>query len=243
MRLDEYLIHHNFTSNIKEARGWIMSGKIKVNDTYITKIGWEIKKDDHVQYISSSKWVSRGGDKLYPILTEWKFPVQNNVFLDIGASTGGFTDVLLSNGARKIFALDVAYGFLHPKLRNHPNVVSIERTHICDLADENIIKEIDYIVCDASFISLKKILNCLNENFFLKNKKSFEGIFLMKPQFEAKKEDLNKGILDKTKREYYLNEMRSFLRQYKIQFIRHSDAGISGRKGNLEYFLHLRKTF
>lgn len=240
MRLDEHLVRNNLSLNKKEAGALIMARKVKVNDTFITKSGYTVKEEDVITIVSSSKWVSRGGDKIYPVLKKWEFPVEGKVFLDIGASTGGFTDVLLAMNARKVIALDVAYGFLHPKLRNDPRVLSIERKHICDFDELEYLKEIDFIVCDASFISLKKILSCLIQNFAEKNHQSFEGIFLMKPQFEARKEDTEKGILRKDRLQFYMQKMNSFFDENHIHQINLSEAGIPGRKGNQEYFLHLR---
>ncbi len=241
MRLDAALLEREYTSDIREARGWILSGKVRVNNKYITKAGFPVRGDEIIELKANRPYVSRGGEKLEPIIHQWEFPVADKVFMDIGASTGGFTDVLLQKGAAHVYALDVAYGILDHKIRSHAGVTVIEKTHICDFTDADIIHRLDYLVCDASFISLRKILACLNTNFKSEKSILWEGIFLFKPQFEACTEFLNKGILSEEYHRDILRDFEHFLTEERVEKLALAPSPILGRKGNREYFYHLRK--
>ena len=158
-RLDKYLFDTDFAENIESAKALIMSGRVLVNGQKIDKAGALIEADADVRIIGEDiKYVSRGGIKLEKAISEFNINVKDKIALDVGASTGGFTDCLLQSGAKKVYAVDVGYGILAWKLRNDPRIVNIEKTNIRYL-DKSFIKEkAEIITIDVSFISLTKVI-------------------------------------------------------------------------------------
>ena len=185
-------------------------------------------------------WVSRGGIKLDHALKNFQINVSGLIALDIGASTGGFSDVLLKNGVKKLYAVDVGYGQLHEKLLNNPKVISMERKNARYLSKMDIEENIDILVCDASFISLTKILpeplKLCSENAQL--------IALIKPQFELEKKFIAKGgvVKDEKLRSSVCENIRLWIEDKMswkvIQIIK---SPITGPKGNVEYLLYASK--
>ncbi len=195
IRLDVLLFTRGLVDSRQKAQRIILAGKVKdKNGKILDKPGQEIHQESEVNISSEPKFVSRGGEKLSEAFKRFPLDVKNRICLDVGISTGGFTDCLLQNGAKKIYGVDVGYGQTSWKIRNNPQVKLLERTNIRYLKRENIISpeepSPDFVVADLSFISLKLVLKpieeILNENFF-------EGIFLIKPQFELRKEFISKG--------------------------------------------------
>ncbi len=241
VRIDKFLLDANFAESMESVRALIMSGRVLVNDQKIDKAGELIDAGSDIRILGEDiKYVSRGGIKLEKALLEFKIDVKDKVALDIGASTGGFTDCLLQSGAKKVYAVDVGYGLLAWKLRNDPRVVNIEKANIRYL-DKSLIKDkIDIITIDASFISLIKVIPAVLD--FLKT--SGIIIALIKPQFELEKEDVGKGgvVRDEKKHEKAIEKIKDFAITLGLTVKGVIKSPIPGHKGNREFFICLVKT-
>lgn len=235
VRLDEWLVKEGYAPDLKKAAGLILTGDLLVNDTPLTKAGYRVKPGDQVRLRNQRRFVARSGQKLWDALLLWNYTAKDLVFLDIGASTGGFTEVLLEKSAQKVYAVDVGYGLLSPRLRNDGRVVPIERTHICDLDPKKLDPAPDAFVADLSFISLRKVIPCLQEKFPL-----FAGVVLFKPQFEASPQMLDGGVVtNPDDREALLESFARFLESRKVKLHRYVESSLPGTKGNLEYLLEI----
>lgn len=235
-RLDEYLVENEYFENLDTAQRNIMAGNVIIDSIKKEKAGEiiDIAKIKNIRIKGNScVYVSRGGLKLKKAIEDFKTNFKDKVVLDIGASTGGFTDCALQNGARFIYAIDVGTNQLAWKLRNNEYIKSIENKHINDLE----LNDIDYnypdiLVMDISFISIKKVISKLK--IFMKDEAI--GIFLIKPQFEVKKEYLEKGIVKNLKE--HKNIIKELVRNFeenKIYLENISLSPIRGGKGNIEY--------
>lgn len=224
-----------------KAQALILAGEILVNDQPATKAGHSVSEEAQVKLKHEGpRYVSRGGIKLAGALDHFAIHPLDLNCLDIGASTGGFTDCLLQRGAKHVTCIDVGKGQLDPKIQNHDQVTWHESFHVKELTPEFIGHQVDLIVIDVSFISLKKVLPfalpCLKSRGIL--------LALIKPQFEATRADLDKGVLkDEIKR----NEILVFMQDYaehdlKLTEVSVRDCVIRGPKGNLEAFLKGRRT-
>ena len=229
MRLDLFLIQCELASDIKEATGLILSGKVLVNDTPATKCGMHIRTDDSVRLRDIKEYVARSAHKLEAALNHFDIAVKNKICIDVGSSTGGFTEILLKYEAAKVYAVDVAYGFLHPALRNDSRVIVYERKHICDMNSADF-PDASIFTVDVSFISLRKVIPCL-KNILPKA----QAILLFKPQFEAEKKYLEKGIFNQEHSDILLQDFESFLEESKIFHQSHIKSPVKGTKGNQEF--------
>ena len=235
MRLDEFLIKTGLAQNNFQARGLIMSSNVLVNNTPVEKVGYHVSDTDKVRIRKTTKWVSRGAEKLLAPIEEWSWPVINKTFLDIGSSTGGFTHALLEHGAKRVAAIDVGYGLLDSKIRDDDRVVILERTHICELTTDMLDFDPDYFVCDVSFISLRKVLPCLRSL-----KIGWSGIVLFKPQFEVDFHSLEKGIVrSELIREKALIDFTHFCNSLDVTIEKQMVSPLKGQKGNVEYLLSI----
>ena len=202
-RLDKYLTDLGYFENKSKAAASILAGDVLINDERITKAGYQIgiEKEYDIR-VKSMPYVSRGGFKLEKALKTFDLNVKDRICLDAGASTGGFTDCLLQNGAKFVYAVDVGYGQLDWKIRSDERVKPIEKTNLKICKPEDIYSEneprADLLVCDVSFISLEKVL----PNFQKLLDTNQELICLIKPQFEAGKELVEKGGVIKNKNEH-----------------------------------------
>ena len=242
-RLDKYLTDLGYFETKSKASSAILAGHVKINDEYITKSGFQInpaKEYDIV--VKTMPYVSRGGFKLKKALDAFKFSPKDRICFDAGASTGGFTDCLLQNGAKFVYAVDVGYGQLDWKIRSDERVKTIERTNlkICQIdeiysTDEPIA---DLLVSDLSFISLTKVLPNLKT---LLKPEFHEMICLIKPQFKAGKEKVEKGgvVRDKKVHEEVIQNVIECAKDlnYKINGLTYSS--IKGPSGNIEYLVWL----
>lgn len=242
-RLDKYLTDLGYFETKSKASSAILAGHVKINDEYITKSGFQInpaKEYDIV--VKTMPYVSRGGFKLKKALDAFNFSPKDRICFDAGASTGGFTDCLLQNGAKFVYAVDVGYGQLDWKIRSDERVKTIERTNlkICQIdeiysTDEPIA---DLLVSDLSFISLTKVLPNLKT---LLKPEFHEMICLIKPQFEAGKEKVEKGgvVRDKKVHEEVIQNVIECAKDlnYKINGLTYSS--IKGPSGNIEYLVWL----
>ena len=241
-RLDEILVEHNFFESKNKAQAAIMAGDVKVDDKVITKAGFQLVFSSKLKIeIKTMPYVSRGGFKLEKALKEFNVNLKNRICLDSGASTGGFTDCMLQNGAKKVYAVDVGYNQLAWKLTQDPRVKNIEKTNIKNAEfsmiydkDEQIA---DFCAMDVSFISITKILN--NLKTLLTD--DFEVITLIKPQFEAGKEDVGNGVIKDEKIHIkILDGLVNFFAENGFILLNLTFSPIKGPKGNIEYLAHLK---
>ena len=235
MRLDEYLVENEYFENLDVAQRQIMIGNVIINEQKIEKAG-EIINIEKIKSIRIKEkdipYVSRGGLKLEKAIKEFNLDFKNKIVMDVGASTGGFTDCALQNGAKFVYAVDVGTNQLDWKLRTNNKIKSIENKHINNLEKEDIEDEIDIIVMDISFISIKRVLHKIEE--FLK--KDGFTVFLIKPQFEAEREDIEKGIVKDTDvHKKIIDDIVEEAKKYNLYLQNLTESPIKGTKGNTEY--------
>lgn len=240
-RLDLYLVENGFTESREKAKALIMSGIVYVNDQKELKAGRDLKVDDIVEVRGSTlKYVSRGGLKLEKAMQEFPIDLTDCTCMDIGASTGGFTDCMLQNGAQKVYSIDVGYGQLAWKLRSDERVVNMERTNFRYVTHTEIPEEIDFASVDVSFISLKIILPVMYELL----KENGEAVCLIKPQFEAGREKVGKkGVVrDVNVHIEVIENIVAFAASQKFKVSGLSFSPVKGPEGNIEYLIYLKKT-
>lgn len=242
-RLDKYLTDLGYFETKSKASAAILAGHVKINDEYITKSGFQINPSKEYDIVvKSMPFVSRGGFKLKKALDSFNINVSGRICFDAGASTGGFSDCLLQNGAKFVYAVDVGYGQLDWKIRSDKRVKTIERTNLKICKAEDIYLEgepfADLLVSDLSFISLTKVLGNLKT---LLNSEFHEMICLIKPQFEAGKANVEKGGVVRNKdvhKEVIENVINCAKKlSYKINNLTYSS--IKGPSGNIEYLIWL----
>ncbi len=233
-RLDTYLYEKGLAPSREKARALIMAGLVRVGGKTVDKPGFRVREPAEVEVLEPPRFVSRGGYKLENLLEEISFDVKGFVCLDVGASTGGFTDCLLQRGAERVYAVDVGRGQLHPKIRADKRVIWFEKLDARDLTEEHVKEKVDLITVDVSFISVTKVLPAVVK--FLK--KNGQLIVLVKPQFEVGPKGVRKGIvrdpeLKKKAVKKVVDELTSLgLRVKKV--VRAIPRGV---KGNEEFFV------
>ena len=242
-RLDKYLTDLGYFDSKSKAASAILAGHVKINDEYITKAGFQINPSkEHNIEVKSMPYVSRGGFKLKKALDTFPVKVNGRICLDAGASTGGFTDCLLQNGAKFVYAADVGYGQLDWKIRSDKRVKAIERTNLKICSFDNIYAEnepvADLLVSDLSFISLTKVLENLKK---LLSPDFHEMICLIKPQFEAGKEKVEKGgvVKDKKVHTEVIENVINFAKNLGYTINGLTFSSIKGPSGNIEYLVWL----
>ena len=239
IRLDQILFDRNLAESKSKAQAMIMAGQVFVEGVIVNKSGLNIKPDALIKVKDiGPEWVSRGAYKLIRALEENNIKVENKICMDLGASTGGFTEVLISRNAKKVFAVDVGTNQLHEKLKKNTEVINLEKTNARYLTKDLINEIIELLVCDVSFISLKKVvLPCLN---FLK--KNSIIIVLIKPQFESKKNETKKGVVKDSEIHLRIcNEIKTwFNSQCNCEVLNIIESPIKGPKGNKEFLLTAR---
>ena len=235
-RLDLLLVERNFASSRTQAQALIMGGAVYVNGQKVDKSGTLIKTDSEISVKNSSlKYVGRGGLKLEGALVHFDIDVKGKIALDVGASTGGFTDCLLQNGAAKVYALDVGYGQLDWKLRNDDRVVVMEKVNARHMKEDDIPEPLDIIVIDVSFISLTKIIPA-SVNFL---KPGGILIALIKPQFEVGKGEVGKGgiVRDESKHKEVVDKITKFIEELNFDVGGVIPSPILGAEGNKEFLV------
>ena len=235
-RLDQILFNRNLAESKSKAQAMIMAGQVFVEGIKINKSGFNIKQDSLIEIKNlGPEWVSRGAIKLIRALDAHNIQVRDKICIDLGSSTGGFTDVLIQRGAKKIYAVDVGTNQLHEKLKKNTKVISLEKTNARYLTKEIISELIEILVCDVSFISLKKVI-VPNLNL-LKNKSTI--IALIKPQFESKKNESKKGVVrDNQIHERICNETKNwFESDCGCKVLSIIESPIKGPKGNVEFLI------
>jgi 23S rRNA (cytidine1920-2'-O)/16S rRNA (cytidine1409-2'-O)-methyltransferase len=239
-RLDALLVERGLAESRNRAQGLILSGSVRVGDKIVTKAGSRVAPDEPLAVERNDGFASRAGEKLDGALDEFGVSVAERACLDAGASTGGFTDVLLRRGAREVLALDVGYGQLAWSLRNDPRVVVMERTNVRRLTGDDLPLDPDLLVADLSFISLTVAL----ERLFSTTPSLREAVLLVKPQFEAGPELVGRGglVRDPWVHEAVIRRVAEFFASLGFGAAGVTRAPIPGRRaGNREYPLYLAR--
>jgi 23S rRNA (cytidine1920-2'-O)/16S rRNA (cytidine1409-2'-O)-methyltransferase len=234
-RLDVALVERGLVDTRSKAQSLIMARRVLVNGLHVDKAGANVAEDDVLAIAElEHPWVGRGGMKLAHALREFNIRVEGMTCADIGASTGGFTDVMLKNGARKVYAIDVGYGQIDATLRNDSRVVNREKVNARYLDASSFGELINFVSIDVSFISLKLILPAVKT--FLRG----ELVALIKPQFEVGKSDVGKGgiVRDDAKREAAVQSVVAFAREIGFDVRGVIESPVKGAEGNVEYLMH-----
>lgn len=239
-RLDVVIFEKGLSESRSKAQALVMAGEVLVNGEKITKAGFQVSDDDLIEIEKQNPYVSRGGLKLESVLKLFEIDFTDKVCMDIGASTGGFTDCMLQHGAKKVYAVDVGTAQLHYELRNDPRVVNIENVNF-RYFDKALLKDdIDIITIDVSFISLDKILPLASE--IVSNTGNI--IAMIKPQFELEPGEVKKGVVkDEKLRQKAIDKIKNVVESLNMTVLKEQDSGLKGPKGNLEHFILLKKKF
>ncbi len=233
------LLEKNLAPDIKSAELLIIEGKVIVGAAKIEKPGTKVPENASIKILKDDPYVSRGGLKIENAFIEFNMSASGKKTIDIGSSTGGFTDFLLQNGAEFVTAIDVGYGIISWKLRKDPRVILLERTSIRNI-DKSLLKYCaDLTVADVSFISLKTVFN----DIFSVTRTGGEMLLLVKPQFEAQKGEVEPGGVIKNRELHIkiLERIIDFLSDFNVSVEGMSFSKIKGAKGNIEFWLYLRK--
>lgn len=240
-RLDVAVFEQGYAPSREKAKALIMAGIVYVNNQKIDKAGFELKEGDVLEVRGKTlQYVSRGGLKLEKAMQEFPITLEGKVCMDVGASTGGFTDCMLQNGAVKVYSVDVGYGQLAWKLRTDERVVNLERTNFRYATREQIPDEIDFASVDVSFISLKHILPNLNTLLAPDG----QAVCLIKPQFEAGKEKVGKkGVVrDLNVHLEVVENVINLAVENGFSVMGLQFSPIKGPEGNIEYLIYLNKS-
>ncbi len=240
-RLDVYLVENGLVSGRDLAKSLIMEGKVYVNNQKADKAGDQVSEKDKVEVRGETlRYVSRGGLKLEKAMKSFPVTLTDKVAMDIGASTGGFTDCMLQNGAKKVFAVDVGYGQLAWKLRCDERVINMERTNIRNVTPEDIGEELDFASVDVAFISLKLVLPVAHSLL----REGGEVVALIKPQFEAGREKVGKKgeVRDPEVHKEVIENVTAFTMESGFEIIGLDFSPIRGPEGNIEYLMYAKKS-
>ena len=240
-RLDVLLVSRGLAPSREKAKTMIMEGNVFVNNNREDKAGSTFADDCKIEIHGNTlKYVSRGGLKLEKAMTHFGITLDGKVCMDIGASTGGFTDCMLQNGASKVYSVDVGYGQFAWKLRQDPRVVCMEKTNIRYVTPEDIDDVLDFASVDVSFISLTKVLGPARALL----KDNGQMVCLIKPQFEAGREKVGKkGVVrDKAVHEEVINKVIDFALEIGFSIHNLEYSPIKGPEGNIEYLVYIEKT-
>lgn len=237
-RVDLLLVERGLFESRARAQAAIEAGLVTANQKQVRKASETVSVDAVLQAQSAHPYVSRGGVKLAGALEQYPIPIEDHVCLDVGASTGGFTEVLLANGASLVFAIDVGRGQLHPSLRDHPRIVSMEETDIRSFEGKRLQARPDVVVIDVSFISLKAVLPVALSLAAA----PMSLLALIKPQFEASRKHLKRGIIrDAAVHQEICDDIAAFAASLGCTDIRIFPSSITGGDGNTEFFIGARR--
>ncbi len=240
-RLDKLLVDRGLVQSRERAKTIVMAGMVMVGDRVVDKAGSLVNPDSRIRVKGSDHpYVSRGGLKLEGALRGFQVNPKGKVTMDVGASTGGFTDCLLQKGAKKVYAVDVGYGQLAWKLRNDPRVVNLERKNIRYLKAQEVGQKVDLVVIDTSFISVMKFLR----NILPMMSDGGEIVALLKPQFEVGRGEIGKGgvVRERPKHQQVLDRISHFSGSIGLKVRGTMESPLLGAKGNREFFIHLEKS-
>jgi 23S rRNA (cytidine1920-2'-O)/16S rRNA (cytidine1409-2'-O)-methyltransferase len=237
-RADVLLVERGLFESRARAQAAIEAGFVTANDKLVTKASETVATDAAIEAQPAHPFVSRGGVKLSGALDRYPIDIENHVCLDVGASTGGFTEVLLANGASLVFAIDVGRDQLHPSLRGHPNIISMEETDIRDFEGKRLPQRPDIVVIDVSFISLKAVLPVALSLAAA----PMHLLALIKPQFEAERKHSKRGIIRNAAiHQAICDDIGAFAASLGCTDIQLFPSPITGGDGNIEFFLGARR--
>jgi 23S rRNA (cytidine1920-2'-O)/16S rRNA (cytidine1409-2'-O)-methyltransferase len=244
-RLDKLLLERGLAPSRERAQALILAGKVLVNEQKIEKAGASIDADSKIRLLGDDlRYVSRGGLKLEKALAHWKVDLRGKVCLDVGASTGGFSDCMLQSGAAKVIAVDTGYGQMDFALRNHPRLRLLEKTNARYLEPANVGEAVDFIAMDVSFISaslvLPAVIRAVAAYPQLPSNPARELVVLVKPQFEVGRELVGKGgiVRDETAQRAAVAKIEAALLALGCVDTQWIESPILGGEGNREFLLH-----
>jgi 23S rRNA (cytidine1920-2'-O)/16S rRNA (cytidine1409-2'-O)-methyltransferase len=238
-RLDLLLVERGFAESQQKAQAMILAGEVRVNQVAVQKAGMPVANDAYLEVKSRQlKYAGRGGLKLEGALEDFAINPAGLVCLDVGSSTGGFTDCLLQHGAARVYAVDVNLAQLVWKLQQDPRVIATER-NARDLKPDDVPESVDLVVADVSFISVCKILGPAS----LCAKPNADFLILIKPQFELRREDVGPGgiVAEARLHEKAIASVRKCVEAAALTSVKVSPSRLTGAEGNQEFFLHARK--
>jgi len=236
-RLDQLMVERSLAESREKAQRLILAGQVRVNGQVADKPGRRVATDAEVIVEAGERFVGRGGEKLEHAFQTFKPDVNGRVCLDVGASTGGFTDCLLQHGAAKVYAVDVGAGQLHWKLRNDPRVVIMDKVNARYLRPANLPEPVEFAVIDVSFISLTKVLPAVKDIL----RSASRIVTLIKPQFEAERKDICRGrvVRDPEVRQKVIERIRRFgEEELGLQWIGVCESPLRGPAGNVEFLAY-----
>jgi 23S rRNA (cytidine1920-2'-O)/16S rRNA (cytidine1409-2'-O)-methyltransferase len=237
-RADTLLVERGIFASRARAQAAIEAGLVIANGKPVAKVSEPLPLDSDIEAEPAHPWVSRGGVKLAGALEQYPIEIEDHVCLDVGASTGGFTEVLLANGASMVFAIDVGHNQLHPSLHGHPKIVSMEETDIRAFEHKRLPARPDVVVIDVSFISLKAVLPVALSLAAA----PMSLLALIKPQFEADRKQSKRGIIKNAAvHQAICDDITSFARELGCTDIEVFPSSITGGDGNIEFFMGARR--
>lgn len=234
-RIDLYLVKHDYCETRNQAQQMLEFGLVKVNNELITKPNYLVDDSELIE-VQKLAYVSRAGYKLAKALEVFKINLDNKVILDIGASTGGFTDCALQHNAKLVYALDVGSNQLAESLKNNDKIIVMENTNLKSIPQIHFEHKIDVVVCDVSFISLKHVFKSLISLY----NEALEMVFLIKPQYELDNKTMSKNngvVKSHLLHEKAINNVKSYAKEYGVDLINIISSPIKGNKGGNEEFL------
>jgi 23S rRNA (cytidine1920-2'-O)/16S rRNA (cytidine1409-2'-O)-methyltransferase len=235
IRLDKYLAFNNIVESREKARRLIKKGKVLVDNKKIVKPSFDVDEKNEIELLENYKYVGRGAFKLLKAIDAFKLNLKDKVCLDIGSSTGGFSQILLENDVKKIYAIDVGTDQMHEKIRNDERIILNENTNARDYVNK---EKVDFICCDVSFISVTKLMSTFAENL----KEDGEMVILVKPQFEAGEGKVINGIVkDKKILQKTVLNIESAFEENGFEVIEITESPIKGSKGNTEFLFNVVK--
>ncbi len=239
VRLDSFLVTSKLVESRNKAQDLIKEGNVTVNGIVIDKPNFMVTNKDEITINNNDDYVSRAAYKLVHAINEFKIDLKNKVVLDIGSSTGGFTQVSLMNKANKVYSIDVGTDQMHQSLRNNSKVKLFEQTNFKNIKKDIFEEKVDFVLCDVSFISLIKIIDRLLTLFDY----SYNGVFLIKPQFELediKIKNFNGVVTNEETRKKIIQKIENILNKNHFKILGLCESPILGRKGNKEYLIYVK---
>lgn len=244
IRLDKLLVERGLAKSRERAQALVLAGKVLVNEQKIDKAGANVEQEAAIRLLGADlRYVSRGGLKLEHALEHWRIDVAGRICMDVGASTGGFTDCLLQSGAARVIAVDTGYGQIDMKLRQDPRVRLLERTNARYLTAVDVAEPVTFVAMDVSFISATLVLPAVVASAFATPSSGQEIVILVKPQFEVGREAVGKGgiVRDEHAQQEAVEKVRATLADLGWADSDVSDSPILGMEGNREFLLYAKR--
>jgi 23S rRNA (cytidine1920-2'-O)/16S rRNA (cytidine1409-2'-O)-methyltransferase len=246
VRIDKLLVERGLVPSRERAQAMVLSGRVLVNEQKIEKAGASVDSEAAIRLLGDDlKYVGRGGLKLEAALRDWKIDLAGRTCMDVGASTGGFTDCMLQHGAAEVVAVDTGYGQIHARLRSDLRVKLLEKTNARYLTQEDIARAgvsaaISFIAIDVSFISVTLVLPAVLESILATAASRREAVILIKPQFEVGRERVGKGgiVKDEVAQQDAVQKVRQKVEELGGKNIELMESPILGMEGNREFLLH-----